>query len=34
MTMHNPPNPGEFIREVYITPFGNSVREIAENLKN
>ncbi len=32
MTMHNPPHPGEFIREVYITPFGNSVRKIAENL--
>jgi addiction module HigA family antidote len=32
MTMHNPPHPGEFIREGYITPFGNSVRKIAENL--
>ena len=32
MTMHNPPHPGEFIREVYITPFDNSVRKIAESL--
>lgn len=32
MTMHNPPHPGEFIREVYITPFENSVRKVAENL--
>lgn len=30
--MHNPPHPGEFIREVYITPFDNSVRKIAESL--
>lgn len=32
MAMHNPPHPGEFIREVYITPFGFSVRKVAENL--
>jgi len=32
MAMHNPPHPGEFIREVYITPFGLSVRKVAENL--
>lgn len=32
MGMHNPPHPGEFIREVYITPFGLSVREVAGNL--
>lgn len=32
MTMHNPPHPGEFIREVYITPFGVSVRKVAESL--
>ena len=32
MTMHNPPHPGKFIREVYITPFDISVRRVAENL--
>lgn len=32
MSMHNPPHPGEFIREVYITPFGVSVRKVAESL--
>ena len=32
MTMHNPPHPGEFIREVYITPYGVSVRKLAEGL--
>jgi len=32
MAMHNPPHPGEFIREVYITPFEVSVRKVAENL--
>ena len=32
MAMHNPPHPGEFIREVYITPFKLSVRMVAENL--
>ena len=32
MTMHNPPHPGEFIREVYITPYGLSVRKVAANL--
>jgi plasmid maintenance system antidote protein VapI len=24
--MHNPPHPGEFIRSVYLEPFGMSVR--------
>jgi len=33
MSMHNPPHPGEFIRETYITPFGISSRKVAENLK-
>jgi len=33
MAMHNPPHPGEFIREVYITPFGLSVRKVAGNLR-
>jgi addiction module HigA family antidote len=31
--MHNPPHPGEFIREVYIDPFDISVRKVAENLR-
>lgn len=30
--MHNPPHPGEFIRVVYLEPFGISVRNLAENL--
>lgn len=32
MGMHNPPHPGEFIREVYITPCDISVRKVAESL--
>jgi len=32
MTMHNPPHPGEFIREVYLEPFGLSSRQLAEKL--
>lgn len=32
MAMHNPPHPGEFIREVYLTPFELSVRKVAESL--
>ena len=32
MTMHNPPHPGEFIRETYIEPFDLSIRSLAENL--
>lgn len=32
MVMHNPPHPGEFIREVYLDPFGLSVRSLAESL--
>ena len=32
MAMHNPPHPGEFIREIYISPFGLSVRKVAGNL--
>lgn len=32
MTMHNPPHPGEFIREVYLDPHGMSVRALAERL--
>lgn len=33
MAMHNPPHPGEFIREVYIVPFDVSVRKVAESLR-
>lgn len=32
MTMHNPPHPGEFIRETYLAPFDVSVRSLAESL--
>ena len=32
MTMHNPPHPGEFIRETYIEPFDISIWSLAENL--
>lgn len=32
MAMHNPPHPGEFIRDIYITPFQLSVRKVAESL--
>jgi len=31
--MHNPPHPGAFIREVYISPFGISVRKVADSLQ-
>jgi addiction module HigA family antidote len=33
MTMHNPPHPGELIREVYLEPFGLSARYLAAKLK-
>ncbi len=32
MGMHNPPHPGEFIREVYISPYDISVRKVSESL--
>jgi len=32
MRMHNPPHPGEFIRQVYLEPFGLSHREVASKL--
>jgi addiction module HigA family antidote len=32
MTMHNPPHPGEFIRETYLQPFDVSVRSLADSL--
>lgn len=33
MAMHDPPHPGEFIREVYLKPFGLSARYLAAKLK-
>ncbi len=33
MRTHNPPHPGEFIREVYLEPFGISTRRVAEKLQ-
>ena len=32
MAMHNPPHPGEFIRETYIEPFDMSIRSLAGSL--
>jgi len=32
MSMHNPPHPGEFIRDTYIEPFDISIRSLAESL--
>ena len=32
MAMHNPPHPGEFIRDIYLEPFDLSVRSMAESL--
>lgn len=32
MSMHNPPHPGEFIRDVYLAPYELSVRSLAESL--
>lgn len=32
MNMHNPPHPGEFIRQVYLEPHELSVRSLAESL--
>jgi addiction module HigA family antidote len=32
MNMHNPPHPGEFIRDVYLEPFGLSARQLAQRL--
>lgn len=30
---HNPPHPGEFIREIYIAPHDLSVRRVATSMK-
>lgn len=32
MSIFNPPHPGEFIREIYMTPFGLCPEDIAESL--
>lgn len=32
MTMRNPSHPGEFIREVYLDPFGISSGQLASSL--
>lgn len=32
MTMHTPPHPGEFIREVYLEPFQLTGRQLAATL--
>ena len=32
MQMHNPPHPGEFIREIYLEPYALSIRSLAESL--
>lgn len=32
MTMHNPPHPGEFIREVYLEPFAITGRPLSFKL--
>ena len=32
MAMHNPPHPGAFIQDVYLTPNGLSGRELAMQL--
>lgn len=33
MTMHNPPHPGEFIRDVYLVPFEISARALSASLE-
>lgn len=32
MSMHNPPHPGEFIREVYLVPFEITGRQLSAKL--
>ena len=32
MPMHNPPHPGEFIREIYLEPYDLSIRSLSESL--
>lgn len=33
MNMFNPPHPGEFIKEVFLEPYGISYRTVATKLK-
>lgn len=33
MKMHNPPHPGQFIKEVYLDPFNVNPRTVALKLK-
>ncbi len=33
MSMFNPPHPGEFIKEVFLEPYGISYRTVAARLK-
>ena len=33
MPMHNPPHPGEFIREVYLEPHSMTGRQVASKLR-
>ncbi len=32
MSMYNPPHPGEFIQNIYLTPYSISGRELAKQL--
>ena len=32
MAMHNPPHPGEFIKETYLEPFNLSQNKVADRL--
>jgi addiction module HigA family antidote len=33
MSMHNPPHPGELLRELWLTPLGLSISGTADKLK-
>jgi len=33
MRMHNPPHPGEILRQMWLVPLGLSITAAAENLK-
>lgn len=32
MLMHNPPHPGESLKEIYMDPYGLSIRDVAKVL--
>lgn len=34
MQMHNPPHPGEILRELYIEPLNLTISEVATRKKN